>query len=137
MVNKKTALISCSKTKALRKCSAKEMYQGALFCKAFQFCSKEYDNIYILSAKYGLLDIDTEIDPYDQTLNNMFFIQRKEWGLKVNQQLKERNIFYPDIYADDRYCEFIKGYRPLLGLSLGQQLKWFNDQKNKGKGFEI
>ena len=29
------------------------------------------DKIFILSTKHGLLDLEEEIEPYDQTLNNM------------------------------------------------------------------
>ena len=35
------------------------------------------DNIFILSAKYGLIDLDEEIEPYDKTLNLMYSHEKK------------------------------------------------------------
>lgn len=50
------------------------------------------DNIYILSAKYGVLHLTDEITPYNITLNNATKQQYQEWKLKVLQQLKDLNI---------------------------------------------
>nr|WP_181741900.1 DUF6884 domain-containing protein [Thermoactinomyces mirandus] len=55
------------------------MYSAStLFRKAFSCCKDCYDQIYILSAKYGLLKPDEEIESYDVTLYNMS--PKKEMG---------------------------------------------------------
>jgi hypothetical protein len=53
----KVALVSCTKVKANYPCSTKEMYkQSNLFKKAVKFIEqKDYDEWFVLSAKYGLL----------------------------------------------------------------------------------
>ncbi|WP_170971786.1 DUF6884 domain-containing protein [Peribacillus simplex] len=52
----KIALVSCTKLKANYPCSTREMYQeSTLFNKAVKFIEqKNYDEWYVLSAKYGL-----------------------------------------------------------------------------------
>lgn len=67
------ALVSCTKLKKDYPCSGQEMYlESQLFKKATDYIRKQdYNEWYILSAKYGLLNKDTIIEPYDTTLNNM------------------------------------------------------------------
>lgn len=64
--------LSCGKTKAKHTCKACEMYQGDLFKKSFEYAKKlNPRKIYILSAKYKLLELDDIISPYELTLNTM------------------------------------------------------------------
>lgn len=66
----KIALIACCKKKKESQCRACEMYQSTLFKLSYKYAEKTgCDEIYILSAKYGLLDKDKIIAPYDETLN--------------------------------------------------------------------
>lgn len=64
----KIALISCSKTKTKKAGKAKDVYIGKLFKGYYYLAKRECDKIYILSAKYGLLEENDIIDPYNQTL---------------------------------------------------------------------
>ena len=74
----KIALIGCSKKKLgfdnrLKEYKAKCIYQGNSFKKSKAYVedkSNEFDDYFILSAKHGLLEKDTKIVYYDQTLNN-------------------------------------------------------------------
>ncbi|WP_253958154.1 DUF6884 domain-containing protein [Metabacillus halosaccharovorans] len=63
----KIALESCTKLKANYPCFAREMYQeSTLFKKAVNFIEqKYYDELFVLSAKYGLLRQHVVIEPYD------------------------------------------------------------------------
>ena len=54
------------------------------------------DAIYILSAKYGLVDLDKEIEPYDFTLNTMSADQIKQWATRVLSQLSTVTDFRQD-----------------------------------------
>ena len=88
---KTLGLISCTKSKQNYPCKASEMYSNSnLFRKAYAYATKNYDFVAILSAKYGLLFPDDEIEPYNLTLNNMKPLQRKEWAKKVFDQMKSR-----------------------------------------------
>jgi Fe-S cluster biosynthesis and repair protein YggX len=105
----KFALISCTKLKKEYPCPAGEMYQESqLFKKAAQYISQQdYDDWFILSAKYGFLTKETLIEPYDLTLNNLNSIQRKEWAKDVYDQLIIMNPQQLYFYAGKKYREFL------------------------------
>jgi hypothetical protein len=118
------AFIACSKTKKAYSCPAKEMYQGALFKKALRYSLKNYQDVYILSAKYGVLSLDTIIDPYEKTLNKMSKKERMEWYGRVENVLQTLQGPFT-FFAGKLYNAPFKGEKPLTGLGLGQQLQWF------------
>jgi len=66
------ALISCVKKKDIHKAKARNMYKSTLFVKSLRYVENvlKPEKIYILSAKYGLLNLDQEIDSYNETINN-------------------------------------------------------------------
>ena len=69
---KKIVLISCVSQKRTQRSKAKDLYVSVLFKKNLAYARRlNPDAIYILSAKYCLLDLETEIDPYNLTLNTM------------------------------------------------------------------
>ena len=136
----KLGLVSCSKSKRNYSCKACEMYSpSTLFKKAYQYAIKNYDVVTILSAKYGLLLPDDEIEPYDLTLKTMSTLQRKEWANKVFKQMKNRldlgNTRSAHFHTGREYREHliprlkstgITCIVPLEGLFFGQQLAWYN-----------
>ncbi|MBT2616128.1 MULTISPECIES: DUF6884 domain-containing protein [unclassified Bacillus (in: firmicutes)] len=134
----KIALVSCTKLKANYPCSTREMYQeSTLFKKAVKFIEqKNYDEWYVLSAKYGLLKQHDVIEPYDLTLNNMKAAERKNWSEIVIKQLDnlQINITQIDFYAGAKYREYLipvleeKGIVcnvPLKGKGIGEQLQYY------------
>ena len=137
---KTLGLISCTKKKKDHKCKASEMYSASdLFRKAYAYCTKSYDNVAILSAKYGLLYPFEEIEPYNVTLNNMTVNQVKKWSDDVFQEflikvsLNDLGLVY--FHAGKRYREYLvpmlekmdlKCEVPLKNLSIGKQLEWYN-----------
>ena len=65
----KIVLLSCTKSKLDKPCPAKDMYSPSpMFqkTKAYGEALKP-DKMFILSAKYGLLPMDKQIEPYDLT----------------------------------------------------------------------
>ena len=88
---KRIVLISCVKTKLPHKVKAKDLYISPLFKGYLAYAIKQKpDMIFILSAKYGLLDLDAEIEPYEYTLKGKPEKLKKEWAHKVLRQLSER-----------------------------------------------
>jgi hypothetical protein len=136
---KTLGLISCTKKKQNHRCKASEMYSASdLFRKAYAYCTKKYDNVAILSAKYGLLFPDEEIEPYNVTLNNMSVDQVKKWADKTFQQLLIKIDLHGFgavyFHAGKRYRQYlilmlekidIKCEAPVEYLSIGQQLAWY------------
>jgi hypothetical protein len=97
------------------------------------------DVIYILSAKYGLLNLDDEIPPYNETLNNMGVRERKLWADMIVKQLKEFTDLQCDhftLLAGNKYREYILPHLtsyevPLEGLTIGKQLQYLKNELEK------
>lgn len=88
----KIVLVSCVKKKRQRvKCKAKDLYISPLFKKSWEYANAlGADKIYILSAKYYLLDPDTKIVAYNETLIGKPVAYRKKWAQQILSQLKAR-----------------------------------------------
>lgn len=131
------ALIPCSKTKAERPCTAREMYwPSALFRGAWRVAEIREEQPLILSAKYGLLWPTNRIEPYDQTLATMSGPARALWRTTVIDLL--RKVIKPGdkvvSYLGAAYAEGVVGAlrqmgcqveEPLKGLGQGRRLAWF------------
>jgi hypothetical protein len=75
------ALISCGRKKLSYRTKAENMYISTLFKNSLKYAKDilKANKIFILSAKYGLLSLDKEIDPYNVTLINMGKEERQRW----------------------------------------------------------
>lgn len=133
----KVVLISCASKKLHNKSKARDLYVSPLFQKNLKYAkSLNPDKIFILSAKYGLLRLNDEIEPYDKTLNKMRSNEIKEWANHVLNQLKKSTDLENDKFiflAGENYRKFLlpylKHYKiPMLGLSFGKQLKWLSER---------
>jgi hypothetical protein len=128
---KKVVLISCVKSKLSVPAKAKDLYTSDLFRSALQYAYYlKADKIFILSAKYGLLELDQVIAPYEMTLNKMGEPQKKAWALAVINALRQKTDLKSDLFiilAGENYRKHLipalKHYEiPLEGLAFGQQL---------------
>lgn len=138
---KKIALVSCTKLKRNFPCEAQEMYlPSTLFQKITMFIKQsDFDEWYILSAKYGLLRKETVISPYDITLLNMKAEDRKNWAEKVAANLLELLPDECEIYcfAGEKYRQYLlpkieeAGLNcriPLKGMQIGEQLQYLSNR---------
>lgn len=149
-------LISCSSQKSAAAGKAKDLYQSDLFRKSFEYAkqqlaplwiqnlSPDHNQIFILSAKYGLLNPHSFIHPYDLTLNDMSPEKQQLWSNIVLRQLQDEypgheypsQIFFLcgqkyrkhllPLVADHFYRSDIK--TPLAGLGIGQQKQWLKNR---------
>ena len=86
----KIALISCVSKKLHCKSKAKDLYVSCLFKYNLKYArSLNPDKILIISAKYGMVDLEREIEPYDKTLNNMTSEEIRKWADCVIDQIKK------------------------------------------------
>lgn len=129
----KIVLISCVSMKLDTKAEAKDLYVSPLFKMNLAYARLlKPRKIYILSARYGLVDLEEEIEPYDQTLNTMKMGQVKDWALDVIEQMQGKISFQNDeiiFLAGERYRKFLlplcrNAQVPLEGLGIGKQLGW-------------
>ena len=137
---KTIALISCSKKKnrAHHPICAKDLYCGAYYKKAYACVQRLHiDEIYILSAKYGLVHPDQQIEYYDQSLNKASSAYRKEWSTKVKKQLQDVGVNLAKdqliILVGKKYYQYIidRIDNPQIiivgkGLSIGKKMQLFD-----------
>jgi hypothetical protein len=136
------ALISCVSKKCLHRAKAENMYISILFKKTLKYAKNilKADKIFILSAKYGLLPLNKEIDPYNVTLISMTSVERQKWADLVVKQLKgECDISHDKFYilAGKKYYEdlipHLKNHEiKMEGLTIGKRYQWLNAQLLQG-----
>ncbi len=128
-------LVSCVSQKLGHSARAKMLYRSDWFIKARTLVEANEAEWFILSALYGLLSPDTEISPYESSLNTAAITERRAWAKKVHEQLRavlvsQRRIV---IFAGYRYREFLEpalrqdGHSvevPMERLRIGEQLAW-------------
>lgn len=126
-------LIQCSKSKRVTKARAVDLYTGTLFRKMLFYAQQStHDRIFILSSKHRLLELETEIEPYDDFLGQKSKQERKEWARGVLEQLSEYSDLEEDhfmILASTKYCEFLTSHlshfeTPLKGMRIGEQMQY-------------
>lgn len=133
----KIALIACVAKKRGHRCKASELYISPLFQYALAYAKQQNaDKVYVLSAKYGLLNIDDDIEPYNETLRNKPVNVRKQWAADILHALQNIHNLNKDefiVLAGQRYREFLlphlKRYTiPLAGLTIGRQLQYYKQK---------
>jgi hypothetical protein len=130
------ALISCVSQKVEVKSLARDMYISALFKKSLKYVETilKPNKCFILSAKYGLLPLDKEIEPYNCTLLKMTRQEKSTWADKVWVQLqgecdtaKDKFIFLAGTTYYEELIPRLKYYEVLMeGLTIGRRLQWLN-----------
>lgn len=129
---KKIVLISCVKKKLPYRAKAQDLYVSTLFRSNLEYArSLKPDAIYILSAKYGLVGLDQEIDTYDLTLNTMGEAEKRTWARRVLEVLRQEADLARDHFvflAGLNYRKYLapsmRSYEvPLEGYSFGEQLR--------------
>jgi hypothetical protein len=130
---KRMVLISCVSKKLPHAALARDLYVSSLF----QFCLRyaktlKPDAIFILSAKYGLVALDQQLEPYNDTLNTKRDADIRQWAQGVLQQLRTKIDLERDtviFLAGEKYRRHLIGQIrhteiPLSGLTIGRQLQF-------------
>lgn len=128
--------ISCVKSKQNKRCRAEELYISDLFTKELAYAkSLNPRKIYILSAKYGVVELDDVLDPYELTLNKMKEQDRKRWAYNCYKQLQSKNIDFDEkavFLCGNNYRKYLMrmfkdAEAPLKKLGIGKQLKFYKN----------
>lgn len=138
-------LVACVATKLGHAAPAADLYQSDWFCKARAYVEALGAPWCILSARHGIVDPETVLDPYDETLVGAPEWRRLQWGDAVVQQLWKiaphgskivllagamyRNAIRQQPGAGGSRWHFIT---PLEGLGIGQQKAWLIDRTRHG-----
>ena len=133
--------ISCVSKKNNVSCLAQDMYISDLFTKSLSYAKTLNGHIRILSAKYGVLELNDFISPYNLTLNSMSEEEKKNWANRVIQQLKAKHVDFNEkavFLVGQNYRKYLISYFsnyeiPIEGLPIGKQLQWYkNNLESKG-----
>ena len=130
----KIVLLSCVKSKLTHRTRAADLYTSPLFKGSVKYArSLKPDQIFILSAKYGLLDLDQVVEPYEETLNGKPVAVLRAWAEGVARQLAGKTDLANDTFvflAGNAYRKYLIPYMssyevPLEGKTMGQQLSFY------------
>src|SRR5207237_7414359 len=80
----RVVLIGCSKKKRAGRHPARALYQGALFKAALAHAQRIGAGTFVVSARHGLVALDTELDAYEHRLRPS---ERESWGYSVSVAL--------------------------------------------------
>jgi len=139
---KPVVLISCSKSKRSYLCEAALLYdESSLFRKSLAYAKTISDDIYVLSAKHGLVSLAEKLEPYEETLNSKTSAELSAWGSNTARQLsKQFNLKTTEfiILAGKNYYQPLQPYLskitlPLLSLPMGERLARLDSLLNAGK----
>lgn len=133
-------LISCVSKKLSHKVKARNLYISPLFKYNLKYAeSLNPDKIFILSAKFGLLNLEKQIAPYEKTLNKMSTEENKRWAANVISQLRnvadldrDKFIFLAGAKYRRHLISYIKNFEiPFEGFTIGKQLKYLKQKINR------
>lgn len=134
-----TAIVGCSKSKietdtAVR---ASELYDSPYFNKRLTVAS-QYDDVRILSAKYGIIDTDKQIEPYNVSIYDLTRSEKESIVETIDTSTFDDTVV---VYAGNAYVDIIRTacddrevVAPLNG-GIGEQLSQLNEMiENIGGG---
>jgi len=131
----KIALIACTSKKSEEakgtKVAAKDLYVSPLFRMAYAYAEKlGVDRVYILSAKYGLLEPGDPVDWYNETLLKQRVPERRAWAERVLSALQAKGvnmkedtfyllagkIYYQYLLGEGKLQNYVLPYKGLKGI---------------------
>lgn len=142
MSHRRLILIGCGSAKQSSAYPAKDLYTGSLFRARRQYAESRADYWFILSAKYGLLEPERQIDPYELDLRKQSAEARTVWTYRVAEAIKAVSTQLTDsslsveIHAGAPYAEnlqclleqagcFAEVQWPVRGLTQGAQMRFY------------
>ena len=143
---KEIVLISCVSKKLEGTYEAFKLYSPSVLFKAHwnytlqKLKKNPKEEIFIISAKYGLLSPFEKIPKYDVTLKTMSKEEKQKWAKNVVNQLKEKfnieDTTFLILAGKDYYEELIKllpHYKliPEEPLPIGKRVQWFQKETSK------
>lgn len=112
-------VISCGAKKQAGRHPAGNLYTGPYFRAAYRWARSVADeNVYVLSAKYGLVHIGDAIDCYDLTLGQPGCVTAS----RLREQAFERGILGEDVVVvgGTRYVELARQVWPSAKAPFGK-----------------
>ena len=123
-----TIVIGCGSLKGTEPMPAKDLYQGNVFTIARAAAERDGRPWLIISARYGLLDPDTVIEPYDQRVRTKADARRLATliAMQANRPLAVE-AWCAGLYADAMRQAGILVSEPLANLRIGHRKHFFKE----------
>lgn len=146
-------IVGCGASKLDREAPARELYTGSLFVAARRHVEALGASWLVLSAKYGIVEPHAQLQPYEQKLArrgddlhcwalsaasgavslSSLWLDR-ERGVPLKPQPERRFVFLCGVEYAGPVARLLEswGYptqQPLVGLQLGERLRWFKEQR--------
>jgi hypothetical protein len=132
-------LVGCVKRKRSTATPACDLYTSPLFRGRRRYVEATCDLWFILSARHGLVEPETVLGPYDESLTNASLDRRRSWARSVlvdlDTRLGDHHGRTFEIHPGATYREhgLVDGLRqrgavvviPAVGLTQGQQLAFY------------
>ena len=140
------AIIGCTKSKRKTPCTAEKMYSpSTLFRLELEYVKKfiNPDKLYILSAKYELIENTEQIEPYDEYLKNKTKTDKDTWNENVLTSIRKTFTRGDRLYffcGREYYKDLIpilqkEGYECSIPLKekgkMGEQMQWLKNELAK------
>jgi hypothetical protein len=134
---RRAVLVSCGAKKLDHPAPAADLYTSPLFGNARSYAEASGHPWFILSARHGLVEPGTVLEPYDTTLTDLTPEEREAWASRVTRALYLRGfggwgVF--EVHAGDGYVRPLRValgpialdiVEPLAGLGIGHRLRWY------------
>lgn len=126
----KIAILPCSQRKAKVATTVGNMYKSNLFVLRRRYAKEVLgcDEIYVLSAKYGLVDLDKIIEPYDTKLDTLSEAEYLDWQYQVYTQYLMK--IYKKLISDEKVeiylfksdSDYLKKFRQITAIDYDIEL---------------
>lgn len=138
----KIALVGCCKPKLQKPAPARELYLSRLFTLSLKLAERDHDHAYVVSAEYGLVDLDRVISPYDKRMSDIGKEWKAVWGSQIWSSIMERHPKAPraiTFLCGADYADPIRaaGHRapaidtfayPMARMQIGQRLSFLQGE---------
>lgn len=135
---KSLVIVGCGATKQEVPSAARHLYTGPLFTAALKYARSISNDagIRVLSAKYGLVNLDAILTPYDVTWGRAGCISRDDLAAqlpvswKCNQFILLCGHPYRAALGEayrHRFHSEISAAAPMEHLGIGKQLQWLKE----------
>jgi hypothetical protein len=84
-------IVGCTAHKRPRVAAAENLYSSDLFIKSRRYAQANFDSWVVLSAKHGILERGIEVEPYDQELDALPVLERRQLAVRVKAQIETLN----------------------------------------------
>ena len=134
----KIGLVACTARKEDKAMPVEKLYsKSPLFRYAVAFCKRNYNAVYALSSKHGLLPLTEVVEPYDEALSNKLRGDFKDWMRLVAEQIiktipEGSELYFHAGIRHRRVISFLeekyKCFEPMKGITIGKQLKFYKER---------